>query len=182
MLLSALVPGPTLTAASAASMLVGASPAANQSRATLPAGLIQPGTMFDIEACGIISCAVTSPGTGTWDFRIGGTIVWSSGALTLNAAGKTNVPWWLKLKLATRQIGATNQANLWAQGLVISEALIGGAVPSVGGNTILNAPVTGLAVSSGFDSTISNLMDMYYTPSLSTGSLTCEIADITLKN
>jgi len=172
--------GPTLTAAAAASMLVAASPASGQNRVTLPAGLLKVGDTLNFKARGIISCVVTTPGTARFDIRFGGTVVFDTGALNLNIVAKTSVPWTLDVDLVVRSIGATTAATLWGQGTWVSEAVIASPANSAGGNGLLNVPVSSLAVSSGFDSTVANVFDSFFTQTVATGSLTCEQAILTL--
>ena len=160
--------GPTLTAASAASMLSG------QSKFTFPANLLKIGDHIHVKAAGIISCAVTTPGTARFDLRFGSTVVFDTLALNLNTVAKTSVPWTLDVDLVMRSVGSGTGAFLWGQGLFASEAVVGSPLPSVGGNGVLNVPVASLAVSSGFDSTVSYVIDSFFTQTVSTGSLTCE--------
>lgn len=174
--------GPTLTAASAASMLVAASPLAGQNRFTIPANTFKVGDSLTVRAAGIISCAVTTPGTATLDLRFGSTVVFSSGALPLNTTAQTNVPWWLDIDLTIRSIGATTAATLWAQGILISPATINAAAqatgPGPGGNILPYNSVP--AISTGFDSTVANVFDSYFTQTVATGSFTCQMYRLTL--
>ena len=167
-LISTQVAGTALTAASAASMLPGAG------KFTFPANLLKIGDVLHMRASGIISCVVTTPGTARFDLRMGSVVVFDTGALNLNIIAKTNVPWWLDVDLTVRAIGASTSANFWAQGTWASEAVIGSPLPAAGGNGVLNVPVASLAVSTGFDSTVSNVIDSYFTQTVATGSLTCQ--------
>jgi hypothetical protein len=175
------VAGPTLTAASAASMLVASSPAAGQHRYTLPADQLKIGDKLSLNAQGIISCAVTTPGTARFDLRFGSVVVFDSLALNLNTVVKSNVPWWLDVELTVRGIGVTTAATLWGQGRFMSEAVIASPLPAVGGNGVLNCPVASLAVSAGFDTTVANLVDSFFTQTVATGSMTCEMFELILK-
>lgn len=174
--------GPTLTAAAAASMLVAASPAVGQNRVTLASGQLQVGTQLRFRARGIISCVVTTPGTARIDLRLGGIVVFDTLALNLNVVAKTSVPWSLDVDLVVRSLGATTAATLWGQGEFKSEAVIGSPLPSAGGNGVLNVPVASLAVSAGFDTTIANIFDSFFTQTVATGSFTCETAELTQLN
>lgn len=161
--------GPTLTAAAAASMLNG------QAKFTFPANLLQIGDKLTVKAKGIISNVVTTPGTARFDLRFGSVVVFDTGALNLNVVAKTSVPWTLELDLLVRSIGSGTAATLWGQGEFKSEAVIGAPLPSVGGNGVLNVPVASLAVSTGFDSTVSFAIDSFFTQTVATGSMTCEL-------
>jgi hypothetical protein len=164
--------GPTLTAAAAASQLNG------QAKFTFPANLLKIGDSLTVRARGIISCVVTTPGTATYDLRFGSTVVYSTGAINLDVVAKTNVPWSLDVNLLVRSIGSGTAATAWGQGVFSSEAVVGSPLNSVGGNGLLNVPVGSLAVSTGFDSTVSFAIDSFFTQTVATGSMTCEMFDI----
>jgi hypothetical protein len=173
--------GPTLTAAAAASMLVASSPAAGQNRCIIPAGTLKVGDRLRFTAGGIISCAVTTPGTATFDVRFGSTVLFSSGAMPLNIVAQTNANWKLQIDLTVRSIGATTAATVWGDGIWLSPASINSAAPGTGpgpGGQLLPYG-SAQAISTGFDSTIANIFDSYFTQTVGTGSLTCEQAELT---
>lgn len=161
--------GPTLAAAAAASCI----PVAD--RLILPNNYWIPGKAWLLKMFGRISCAVTTPGTARFDLRTGpsGTIVaFDTGAVNLNIVGKTTVPWWLEVRLVCRAVGTGTQANLMAQGFFQSEAVVGSPLPTVGGNGSILVPVTAPGVGGGFDSTAANAVDIFFTQTVATGSLT----------
>ena len=165
--------GSALTAAAAASMLPG------QAKQTFPANQLKIGDSFSIRAAGIISCVVTTPGTARYDVRFGAVVVYDTGAMNLNIVAKTSVPWWLDIELVVRSVGSGTSATLWGQGTWASEAVIASPANSVGGNGLLNVPVSSLAVSTGFDSTTSFVIDSFFTQTVATGSMTCEMFRVT---
>src|SRR5208337_127008 len=169
--------GPTLTAASAASMLVAGSPLAGQNRFTIPANTFKVGDVLTIEATGIVSCAVTTPGTFRFDVRFGAAgVVFDSGAIPLNIVAQTNIPWYVRIMLSIRSIGATTAATLWGTGILITPATIAVTAqtvgPGPGGNILPWNAVP--AISAGFDSTVANVFDSFFTQTVATGSFTCE--------
>jgi hypothetical protein len=167
------VDGPALTAAAAASALISASPAVNQGRFTFPAGLMKIGDVFRITASGRISCVVTTPGTARFDVRFGSAVVFDSQSMNLNTTAQTNVPWWLDVILTCRSIGASTNATLFGQGIWSSPAVVGSPAVSAGGSGSLVLPNSGApAVGSGFDSTVSNTIDLFFTQTVATGSMT----------
>ncbi|HXI39942.1 MAG TPA: hypothetical protein VNH83_08185 [Bryobacteraceae bacterium] len=176
------VPGPTLTAAAAASLLVAASPVAGQNRFTIPANTFKEGDSITVRAFGIVSCAVTTPGTFRIDLRFGSTVVFDTGAIPLNIVAQTNVPWWLDVDLSIQTIGAGTTATLYGQGILITPATINVAAqstgPGPGGNILPYNSVP--AISSGFDSTIANVFDSFFTQTVATGSFTCRSFRATL--
>jgi hypothetical protein len=165
------VAGPALSAASAASCIP------TPSRIVLPTNYFQIGDQLHIEVFGQISCAVTTPGTARFDVRMGpsGTIVvFDTGALNLNVVAKTNVPFWLEIWLTLRAVGAGTASNFMGIAELTSEALVGAPANSAGGNGSLLAPVGAPGVGTGFDNTAANVIDMFFTQTVATGSMTVQ--------
>jgi hypothetical protein len=161
--------GPTLTAAAAASCIPVAS------RIILPTNFWTVGKHLMVKLSGRISNVVTTPGTARFDFRTGpsGTIVaWDSGALNLNTVAKTNVPFLLELRLTCRAVGTGTGTTLFGLGLFQSESVIGSPANTAGGNGSLLCPVGAPAVGAGFDNTAANAIDMFFTQTVATGSMT----------
>lgn len=161
--------GPTLTGAAAASCIPVAS------RLILPNNYWAIGKAWKVKLQGRISCAVTTPGTARFDLRTGpsGTIVaFDTGALNLNVVAKTTVPFDLEIDLTCRAVGNGTTTTLFGIGKFISEAVVGAPLPSAGGNGVLLCPVTAPAVGTGFDNTAANALDIFYTQTVGTGSLT----------
>lgn len=175
-LITAQVDGPTLTAAAAATCL----PAT--AKYTFPAAYFLIGRKLRIRAQGRISCVVTTPGTARFDVRLGGTVVWDSGALNLNTTAKTNVPWSLDVELICRSIGSSTSSTLFGMGKFTSEAVVGAAANTAGGNASLLCPVTAPAVGGGFDSTVQQQLDMYFTQTVATGSMTLHMFSLESMN
>lgn len=168
--------GAALTAAAAASML--------ETRAlyTVPPNFFERGKKIRIEAQGRISVVVTTPGTARFDIRLGGTVVFDTAALNLNVVAKTNVPWWLTIDCTCRAAGNGTLANLMGVARFQSEAVVGAAANTAGGNGSLLAPVGAPTVGAGFNSTISQLLDVFFTQTVATGSLTCEQYELIARN
>lgn len=166
-LITAQTDGPALTAAAAASALPGAA------KFTFPASLMKIGDEFLIEAAGRISCVVTTPGTARFDVRFGSTIVFDSLAMNLNTTAQTNVPWYLRIRMTCRSIGNSTSATLFGLGTFASPAVVGSPTVATGGSGQLVLPnTTAPAVGSGFDSTVSNVIDLFFTQTVATGSMT----------
>jgi hypothetical protein len=168
-ILSTYSDGPTLTAAAAASLLPTYAPT------TVPAGYFQIGRVWRLTATGRISCVVTTPGTARFDVRLGAVTVFDTLAIPLNIVAKTNVTWNLDVLLTCRSAGTGVLATLFGSGRWLSEANINTAVPATGpgpGGCLVpfnTAPVVG----AGFDSTIANALDVRFTQTVATGSMTC---------
>jgi len=163
------VDGPTLTANAAASCIP------TPSRIILPNNYFQIGKILRFTMAGRISCAVTTPGTARFDIRMGpsGTIiVFDTGALNLNIVAKTTIPWSLEMLLTCRAVGASTASNFMGIGRFQSEAVIAAPLPAAGGNGSLIVPVGTPAVGTGFDNTAANAIDVFFTQTVATGSLT----------
>ena len=52
---------------------------------------------------------------------------------------------------------------------------------SSGGNASFNVPVGTFATGTGFDSTVSNVLDCFFTQTVATGSMTLQQYDVTYK-
>lgn len=164
-LYSSQIDGPTLTAAAAATCL----PA---TKATAPANYFDAiGQVFAGKITGRISCAVTTPGTARFDVRLGGTVIFDSLAMNLNIVVKASVHFEFKFLLTVRAIGSA--ANFMGWGKFTSEAVIGSPLPTVGGSGVLLVPVaTAPAVGANFDSQVSQQVDLFFTQTVATGSMT----------
>jgi len=169
-LVAATTDGPTLTAAARASCIPTAS------RIVLPNGYFYIGRVLKVMLGGRISCAVTTPGTARFDICLGAagtTIVFDTLALNLNVVAKTTVPFYFEAKLVCRAVGAGTSTNFFPMGChFTSEAVVGSALPSAGGNGSLLVPVGTPAVGAGFDNTAASALDVFFTQTVATGSMT----------
>lgn len=134
----------------------------------LPANFFYVGRQLLIEAHGRMSNVVTTPGTFTLDVRLGAVIAFTSSAMQLNAVAKTNLPWYARILLTCRAIGSGTAANLMGGGSFTSECVVGSPLPAAGGAGTLLMPVTAPAVGTGFDSTTTNVVDLFGTFSVAT--------------
>jgi hypothetical protein len=167
-LVSAQTDGPTLTAAAAATML----PLAN-GKITLPNNFFYVGKQLRITAAGRISCLVTTPGTARFDVRVAAVVAFDSLAMPLNILAKTNVGWTLEVLLTCRTVGNGVLTTLMGQGKWTSEASIGAPLAAAGAPGSFVLPYnTAPAVGTGFDNTTANSLDMFFTQTVATGSMT----------
>jgi hypothetical protein len=171
--------GTAVTAASRTSMTVGST----QGRFTLPANALKTlGDQIRLEATGIISCVVTTPGTARFDLAMATTAKLDTQAMPLNIVARTNVPWYLTM-LGTLTTAGTSAVLTWT-GQWLSEAMINTALQATGpgpGGTMV--PYSGTATgastaSSTFDSTVSQLLDLYFTQTVATGS--CQLLQMNI--
>jgi hypothetical protein len=161
--------GTTLTAAAAASMI----PAA--AKYTLPANFFDyVGKSIRITATGKISSLITTPGTARFDVRFGSNVVFDGLAVLLDTvAAHTNVGWKLDIVLTCRTIGTS--ATLIGTGVWTCEDILG--VPATAPKGVLSAILpwnSAPAVGATFDSTASQTVDINFTQTVATGSLTCQ--------
>jgi hypothetical protein len=137
---------------------------------TLPAGFFsRPGKMLKILATGQLGNIVTTPGTLTIDVQLGGSVVaFNGGAVQLSSTAHTALPFWLEIILTCRSIGNGTSATLMGQGRMTAQSL---SLTAVADSTTTPAtlllPNTTPAVGTGFDSTVSQKVDLRGTFSLS---------------
>lgn len=167
-LISSQVDGPVLTAAAAATCLP---PAA---KFTLTNGFFQIGRVLRLTLRGRISSVITTPGTARFDVRLAGLVVFDSLAILLDTvAAHTNVPFKLEIMLTCRSIGNGTVATVFGQGDFTCEDILG--VPATAPKGVLTAMLpwnTAPAVGAGFDSTAANSVDVFFTQTAATGSMT----------
>ena len=147
--------------------------AAARKIATLPAGYFDElGKRICFEFSGRISTVVTTPGTLMLALRLGSIDVFSSGAMSLNTTAQTNTHWSLKGELVARALGTGTATTLFPKGCRFrSHAVIGSSGPTAGGAGTHMLPYnTAPAVGSGFDNSVSQLIDLYATWSVANAS------------
>lgn len=179
--------GGAITAAARTSMTA----SSGQARFTIPANAIKyPGDMIKLYAAGIISCVVTTPGTARFDFAFGttlGTALFDTQAMPLNIVARTSVPWELEITATCQGVGTTS--NWVWNGHWISEAMINTALqatgPGPGGTSV---PYSGTATgasnivsAAAFNTTVSNIVDLNFTQTVTTGSITLQQMILTLE-
>ena len=179
-------PGTAITAAARTSMTAGST----QGRYTLPGNAIKsPGDMIKLEARGIISCVVTTPGTARFDLAFGttlGTALFDTTAMPLNIVARTSVPWRLEMVATATAVG-TASSWVW-DGEWLSEAMINTALQATGpGPGGTRVPYSGTAAgasnvvsASGFNTTVSNILDLNFTQTVATGSITLQQMSLSL--
>lgn len=161
--------GPTLTAAAAATALP------VSAKYTFSPNALQAGSIIRVTAQGRISCVITTPGTARFDLRLGGTVIFDSGPMNLNIVAKTTVPWWLEIMATCRVSGASGQFFGFSR--FTTEAVVGSAVDTAGGNgslvsSVSGGPGTAPALGGTVDLTGSNAFDLFFTQTVATGSFT----------
>lgn len=103
-----------------------------------------------------------------------GTAIMDTAAMPLNTVARTNVPWILQIWATASAVGTAAQFN-WS-GIWTSEDMINTALQATGpgpGGTVVpySGTATGASVASAtFDSTVSQLLDLNFTQTVTTGS------------
>ena len=138
--------------------------------ATVPAGTLQTGSALKILLRGRISTLATTPGTLTFDLRIGGIVVSALGAMPLNITAQVNAIFELELLAVVRALGTVTAANAMVTGRFTSRALVGSVLPANGGPMTIILPDTAPAVGPGFDSTITMPLNVFATWSVASAS------------
>lgn len=171
-LISAQVDGTALASSTTATSIL--PPAAKY---TLPANFYSIGKVLRVTASGRIS-TTTGPPSITLDVRHGSTVVWN-GAAVVTVASVTNKSWVLVAELTCRAIGASTTANLMGIGRLTSAAVVG----STGGNSnTALLPDSAPAVGTGFDSTASQVVDLFATWSASSASNSIQLHQFMLES
>lgn len=175
-LITSQVDGTAVTAAAATTLL----PAA--AKYTLPANFFEIGRKITVKAWGRISSLITTPGTARFDVRFGGTVVFDGLAILLDSvAAHSNVGWYLQIELTCRAIGSAG--NLAGQGFWTCEDILG--VPATAPKGVLTAILpwnSAPAVGSNFDTTTSQQVDLFFTQTAATGSITLHQYELIANN
>lgn len=168
--------GPTLTGTAAASCVPVACPL------MLLAGYWQPGMRWRLTLAGKLSSSILDPrglvnqlpGTARFDLRFGAQVVWDSLPITLNASGAySNVPWRLDVELVCRSVGGGNTAVLLGTGIFTCADLDGASTaPPAAGGSIVVPVASAPAVGGVFDAGARLGVDVMFSQTASTGSLT----------
>lgn len=140
---------------------------------TLPGGSLNEGDEIEVAASGQMNTVVTTPGTTIFTLKFGSVAVFASQAIALNIVAQTNAWWDLVLNAVVRSIGNGTLAALLTTGKFTSRASLNApAVGTTNGVGVVGLPDTAPAVGTGFDSTVSNLVDLQVTNSVA-GSIQC---------
>ncbi len=152
-----------------------------QAKLTFPANYFgDVGKQLYVRATGRLSNVVTTPGTLTLDLRLGGTVVFNSGAMQLSTTAHTNVPWWWEIYITLRAVGSS--ANFMGESAFLSQAAsVSGADPTTG-HSLLLAPNSAPAVGTNFDATSAQQLDLFATFSVSTNPTNLTLHQYTIES
>lgn len=164
--------GPTLTAAAAATCLP------ITAAFTFPPNAIGVGTVLRVKAMGRCSQVITTPGTFRLDVRLGGLVILDSGPLAMETSvARTTEPWWAEAMIVCRAVGIVGTASFFGFWNISYSGLVGGVLGSAGDvSTLISAGASGPdaapAATTLANTTISNTLDLFFTQTVATGSLT----------
>lgn len=129
----------------------------------MPAGYLSIGKKMRFVIKGGISNIVTTPGTINFQIKFGSVVVYDSGAIQLNATAHTTLPFWAEIELVVRSVGSSTSATVIGLGQFTGRmfTLTAGQTDDAQGMQTVLAPATAMAVSTGFDSTIANIVDFW---------------------
>lgn len=132
------------------------------------------GTSYTVTVSGGISNIVTTPGTITFQVMFGSIVVWTSGAIQLNATAHTTLPFRLIVDLTCQLVNTTvGGAIAKFNGIGVLSGVMftktAAQVDGVNSETVITVPVTAPALGTAFDSTISQTMDFWAGFSISAG-------------
>lgn len=149
---------------------------------TLPGGSLSIGSKLVIEASGQMNTVTVTPGTLIFTIKFGSVAVFTSQAMALDVTAQTNATWSARFHMTCRSVGSGTAATLLTTGEFTSRASLGApAVGTANGVGVVPMPDTAPAVGTGFDSTISNLIDLQATLSVA-GSMTLMEYELTHRN
>lgn len=131
---------------------------------SLWANALKIGDVLRIKASGRMSTAAATPGTITFDVRAGAsTVIFNGGASGTLATSASNLTWDLEAYLTVRAIGTSS--TVLGTGRLLSAAL-SATTP------IQLLPASAPAVGTAFDSTTSQVIDLFATWSFNSASNT----------
>lgn len=134
-----------------------------QALVTLPPNYLYPGKMLRIRVHGGISNIVTAQPTFTFQVMMGSIIVHTSGAITTTTTAHTLIPFTYEVILRVDSVGSSTSAKFLSQGVLkgIMFVILGAVGDPTSGVGTIMCPNTAPAVGTGFDSTVSNILDFW---------------------
>lgn len=129
----------------------------------------RPGKGLHIQGQAGISNRVTGPDTFTMQIMVGSVIAFTTGVINLTTTAHTTIPMWFEIMLTARTVGNGTLATLIGQGQFHGQmvAQLSGAADNAAGTGRAMAPNTAPAVGTGFDSTVSQTLDLFVAQSFS---------------
>jgi hypothetical protein len=134
---------------------------------TIPANFLEIGASLRITLIGQMSNVVTTPGTVQFKVKLGSVVAFDCAAQQMSTTAHTTLPHWLDILLTCRSIGNSTAAQFMGQGRATGQmCLRSGADLATDGVEL--SPNAAPALSTGFDSTATQQVDITCTFSTST--------------
>lgn len=129
----------------------------------LPPNYFYIGKQMRTTVRGALKNIVTTPGTVTFQIMMGNIVVWTSGAIQMNATAHASLPFTLVVDWVVRAVGNSTSANVLGMGTLqgVQFTLTAGQTDPANVPGAFSVPATAPAVGTGFDSTIANIMDFF---------------------
>jgi hypothetical protein len=145
------------------------------------ANYFQLGTALRITVDMAVSNIVTTPGTITFQVMLGTVVVWTSGAVQLNATAHTLLPAKLIVDLTCQLENSTVGgaiAKFMGQGTLMGKMFTNTAaqVDGVNSDSLIMVPATAPALGTAFDGTISQVLDFWVGFSISNAGNGVQVA------
>jgi hypothetical protein len=134
-----------------------------QSLKSIPSEFWTPGKVFRTIVAGAISNIVTTPGLINFQIKLGSAVVYDTGNIQLNATAHTLLPFWLEVFSTCQVLGSGTTAKLFSLGNVTGQMFTrtAGQTDDAQGHQSILVPQTAPAQGAGFDSTVTNIMDLW---------------------
>jgi hypothetical protein len=129
---------------------------------TIPPNYLYVGKILRVRALVSITKATATQFTFTFRLYMGSVIIWDSGAIVTTTTVQSATPVDIEVVLKVITTGVTTTATVFGHGRVTSRGIVfSGATadPALTFCTLI-CPATTPAASTGFDSTISNILDL----------------------
>ncbi len=149
----------------------------------LPPKFFYIGKMLRVTGVARVTNVVTTPGTLTLDLRLNSTpiVVCNGGAMQMSTTQHTTLPMWFEFLVTCRAVGTGTSANLMGQGWALSQSLaISGADVTVHGG--LTQPNSTPTVGTGFNSEISNTIDLFAKFSVATSTTSIQLEQFMIED
>lgn len=144
-----------------------------EAKVTIPPNyFVKVGKKLKIKASGKITSLITTPGVAQWKVKFGASIAFDGLAILLDSvAAHTNVGWRLEIDLRLNNVGS---AALWyGSGEWKCEDILGVAATMPKADAVALLPWNGTpAPGAAIDLTASQVVDLTFTQSVATGSMT----------
>lgn len=137
---------------------------------TLAPGFFYPQKKIRILFQAGVSNRVTGPDTFTINVMVGSVIAFTTGAITLTTTAHTTIPLWGQIDLTCDTGGNGTLAKLRGQAILMGQMIQQGGTAGADSATLSNvviAPNTAPALGTGFDATVSNVLDFAVAQSVS---------------